>query len=81
MRYNVSSVWSIALPVIGERVVVLQGSAEASLCKYGLYLLRAALTPAAHKALPWSTFLVLYELLDEYALHLIQVPSPPPLLP
>ena len=51
----------------------MQGSMEASLCKYGLYLLRAALPPAAQKAPPWATFLVLYKLLDEYALHLIQV--------
>ena len=71
----------IAMPVKGERVFALQGSTETSLCKYGLYLLRAALPPAAQKAPPWSTFLVLYELLDEYALHLIQVTSHPPLLP
>ena len=44
------------------------------MCKYGLFLLRAALPQAAQKALPWSAFLVLQELLDEYALHLIQVP-------
>lgn len=56
-------------------MVFLQGSAEASLCKYSLFLLRAALTPAEQKGPPWSTFLLLYELLDEYALHLIQVLS------
>ena len=51
----------------------LQGSPEASLCKFGLFLLRAALPPADVDAQPWSIFLCLYELLDEYALHLIQV--------
>lgn len=53
--------------------LLLQGSTQSSLCKYGLSLLRAALPPAAQKAPPWSAFLALYELLDEYALHLIQV--------
>ena len=53
--------------------LLLQGSTQSSLCKYGLSLLRAALPSAAQKAPPWSAFLALYELLDEYALHLIQV--------
>ena len=53
--------------------VGMQGSPEASLCKVGLCLLRAALPPTDMNAQPWSTFLSLYELLDEYALHLIQV--------
>ena len=51
----------------------MQGSPEASLCKFGLFLLQAALPPADLKAQPWSIYLSLYELLDEYALHLIQV--------
>ena len=53
--------------------VGMQGSPEASLCKFGLFLLRAALPPADVNSPPWSAFLSLYELLDEYALHLIQV--------
>ena len=53
--------------------LLLQGSTQSPLCKYGLSLLQAALPPAAQKAPPWSSFLALYELLDEYALHLIQV--------
>lgn len=56
-----------------DRQMSLQGCTEASTCKYGLFLLRAALSPAAKKAPPWSSFLALYELLEEYALHLIQV--------
>jgi len=54
----------------------LQGSREASVCKYGVHLLRAALPADDKKAPPWATFLLLYELLDEYALHLIQVRWP-----
>jgi len=54
----------------------LQGSREASVCKYGAHLLRAALPADDKKAPPWATFLSLYELLDEYALHLIQVRWP-----
>ena len=60
----------------GDKMGV-QGSPEASLCKFGLFLLRAALPLADMKAQPWSTFLSLYELLDEYALHLIQVRQGP----
>ena len=54
----------------------LQGSREASVCKYGIHLLRAALSADFKNEPPWATFLLLYELLDEYALHLIQVRWP-----
>ncbi|BDA44330.1 Uncharacterized tRNA/rRNA methyltransferase YfiF at C-terminar half [Coccomyxa sp. Obi] len=49
------------------------GSAEHATCKKGLCLLRAALPSAAVEEAPWSVFLSLYELIDEYPLHLIQV--------
>lgn len=65
--------WHRRSTVLASRTASLQASAEASLRKYGLYLLQAALPSGAQKAPPWSPFLVLYELLDEYALHLIQV--------
>lgn len=51
----------------------MQGSTDSVTCKKGLHLLRAALPPAAAKEIPWSAFLSLYELLDEYSLHLIEV--------
>ncbi len=51
----------------------MQGSTEQVTCKKGLYLLRAALPSAAIKEAPWSVFLSLYELIDEYPLHLIEV--------
>ncbi len=41
--------------------------------KRGVYLLKAALPTAAVREAPWSTFLSLHELLDEYPLHLIEV--------
>ncbi len=53
----------------------MQGSSEPATCKKGFYLLRAALPSAAVKEAPWSVFLSLYELIDEYPLHLVQVRS------
>jgi hypothetical protein len=50
-----------------------QGSKEGADSKRGLHLLRAALPVAAAREAPWLMFLTLYELLDEYPLHLIEV--------
>jgi hypothetical protein len=57
----------------GIGVSGLQASTEPADDKRGVYLLRAALPSAALREAPWSIFLSLYELLDEYPLHLIEV--------
>lgn len=59
-----------------SRIVVEQGSVDAVDNKRGIFLLKAALPPAVAREGSWVTFLALYELLDEYPLHLIEVRQP-----
>ena len=50
----------------------VQAGRDATIAKSALFLLRRALPPAALRQPPWSTFLSLYELLDEIPLYLIE---------
>ena len=57
---------------------IVQASRDGTACKCALCLLRRALPPAALRQPPWSTFLSLFELLEEIPLYLIEAhPSRP----
>lgn len=51
----------------------LQGDQDIGIRNAGLHLLKLALPPHAFHRHPWSTFLQLYSVLDEFPRHLVEV--------